>query len=89
MVITYKDRHAILPFALHGYRTSVRTSTGVTPFSMVYRMEAVLSVKVEILLLRVFMETKLEEEEWVQTCFDQLKLIEEKCMTTLCHVQLY
>src|SRR4051812_9375255 len=28
MVKTYKDWHEMLPFALHGYRTSVRTSTG-------------------------------------------------------------
>ncbi|XP_019429619.1 PREDICTED: uncharacterized protein LOC109337164 [Lupinus angustifolius] len=42
MVVTYKDWHEMLPFALHGYRTSVRTSTGVTPYSLVYGMEAVL-----------------------------------------------
>ena len=42
MVVTYKDWHEMLPFALHGYRTSVRTSTGATPFSLVYGMEAVL-----------------------------------------------
>lgn len=28
------------PFALHAYRTSVRTSTGATPYSIVYGMEA-------------------------------------------------
>ncbi|KAI5433774.1 hypothetical protein KIW84_020876 [Lathyrus oleraceus] len=28
MVVTYKDWHEMLPFALHGYRTSIRTSTG-------------------------------------------------------------
>ena len=38
MVVTYKDWHEMLPFALHGYRTFVRTSTGVTPFSLVYDM---------------------------------------------------
>jgi hypothetical protein len=26
----------MLPFALHGYRTSVHTLTGATPFSLVY-----------------------------------------------------
>jgi len=26
MVVTYKDWHEMLPFAFHGYRTSVRTS---------------------------------------------------------------
>ena len=85
MVITYKDWHEMLPFALHGYRTFVRTSTRATPFSLVYGMEDVLPVEVEILSLRVIMEAKLTEAEWVQNRFDQLNLIEEKRMTALCH----
>ena len=89
MVVTYKDWHEMLPFALHGYRTSVCTSTGATPFSLVYGMEAVLPVEVEIPSLRVLMEAKLTEVEWCQTRFDQLNLIEEKRLTALCHGQLY
>ncbi|KAA0053497.1 hypothetical protein E5676_scaffold522G00130 [Cucumis melo var. makuwa] len=42
MTTKYKDWHEILPFALHGYRMSVRTSTGAMPFSLVYGMEVVL-----------------------------------------------
>ena len=79
----------MLPFALHGYRTSVRTSTGATSFSLVYGMEAVLPVDVEIPSLRVLMEAKLTEVEWCQTRFDQLNLIEEKRLTAMCHGQLY
>jgi len=89
MVVTYKDWHEMLPFALHGYRTSVRTSTGETPFSLVYGMEAVLPFEVEIPSLRVLTETQLEEVEWIQARFDQLNLIEEKRLTTVCHGQLY
>ena len=48
MTVTYKDWHEMLPFALHGYRTTVRTSTGATPFSLVYGMEAVLPIEVQI-----------------------------------------
>jgi len=48
MVVTYKDWHEMLPFALHGYRTSVRTSTGATPFSLVYGMAVVFPFEVEI-----------------------------------------
>jgi len=54
MVVTYKDWHEMLPFTLHGYRTSIRTST---PFSLVYGMEAVLPFEVEISSLRVSIET--------------------------------
>jgi len=57
----------MLPFALHGYHTSVRTSTGATPFSLVYGMKAVLPVEVEIPSMRVLMEAELSEVEWVQS----------------------
>jgi len=89
MVVTYKDWHEMLPFSLHGYRTSVRTSTGATPFSLVYGMEAVLPFEVEIPSLRVLMETKLEEAEWVQARYDQLSFIDEKRLAAVCHGQLY
>ena len=89
MVVTYKDWHEMLPFALHGYRTSIRTSTGATPFSLVYGMEAVLPIEVEIPSMRVLMEAKLTEAEWCQARYDELNLIEEKRMTALCHDQLY
>lgn len=45
---TDKDWHDKLAPALWGYRTSVRTSTGATPYSLVYGMEAVLPVELEI-----------------------------------------
>ena len=48
-----------------------------------------LPIEVEIPSLRVIMETKLTEAEWVQNPFDQFNLIEEKRITALCHGQLY
>ena len=42
MTDTYKDWHKYLPFALCAYRTSIHTSTGATPYSLVYGMETVL-----------------------------------------------
>ncbi|RDX93146.1 hypothetical protein CR513_24636, partial [Mucuna pruriens] len=89
MVVTYKDWHDMLPYALHGYRTSVRTSTGATPYSLVYGTEAVLPIEVEIPSLRVLVEAELDESEWVQSLLDQLNLIEEKRLTVICHGQLY
>ena len=52
-------------------------------------METVLPIQVEISSLRVLMEAKLEEAEWVQAKYDQLNLIEEKRFKALCHGQLY
>ena len=67
---TYKDWHEKLPFALHAYRTGVRTSTGATPYSLVYGTEAVLPIEVEIPSLRVLKEVELEEVEWVQARYE-------------------
>ncbi|EOY08330.1 RNA-directed DNA polymerase (Reverse transcriptase), Ribonuclease H, putative [Theobroma cacao] len=89
MTDIYKDWHEKLPFALHAYRTTVRTSTGATPFSLVYGIEAVLPIEVEIPSLRVLKEVQLEEAEWVNARYEQLNLIEEKRLTALCHGQLY
>ena len=89
MTITYKDWHEMLPYALHGYRTTVRTSTGATPYSLVYGMEAVTPIEVEIPSLRVLIESTLEEDEWVKTRSEQLSMIEEKRLVAMCHGQLY
>ncbi|RDY11877.1 hypothetical protein CR513_03390, partial [Mucuna pruriens] len=89
MVITYRDWHEILPFSLHGYHTLVLTSIGETPYSLVYGMEVVLPIEVEIPSLRALVKAKLEEVEWVQLCYNQLNLIEEKRLATLGHGQLY
>ena len=57
---TYKDWYEKLPFALHAYRTRVRTSTGAIPYSLVYEIEAIVPIEVEIPSLRVLKEVKLE-----------------------------
>ncbi|XP_052478893.1 uncharacterized protein LOC128034139 [Gossypium raimondii] len=89
MTETYKDWHEKLPFALLAYRSSVRTSTGATLFSLVYGMEAVLPIEVEIPSLRVLAELKLDEAEWIQSRYDQLNLIEEKRLKAIRHSQMY
>ena len=58
----------------------MRTSTGETPFSLVYGMEVVLLFEVDVPSLRILAESRLEEAEWAQTHFDQLNLIEGKRM---------
>ena len=35
------------------------------------------------------MEANLDEAEWIHNNYDQLNLIDKKCMTALCHGQLY
>ena len=61
MVLTYKDWPKMLPFSLYDYRTSARTSTGETTFSLVYGMEVVLPVEVQIPSLRIMEDEDLDE----------------------------
>jgi len=85
MVVTYKDWHEMLPFAFHVYHTADRTSTGATPYTLVYGMEAVMPLEVEIPSLRVLVDSKLEEVEWAKVRYRQLNLISEKRIAAICH----
>ena len=89
MVETSRDWSEKLPFALWAYRTSFRTSTGATPYSLVYGMEAVLPVEIEMGSLRVTLEQHISETEWVQSRFDQLSLLDERRLRAVDHVQAY
>ena len=85
MMVSYKDWHEMFPFALHGYRTSVQTSTGATSYSLVYGMEVVLPFEVEVHSPKILAESGLEESEWAQTRYDQLNLIEGKRLMAMSH----
>ncbi|XP_027122279.1 uncharacterized protein [Coffea arabica] len=70
-------------------KTAIRTSTGATPYSFMYEMEAVLPAKVEIPSLRILMEAQIEETKWVRERHEQLSLIDEKRLNVVCHRQCY
>jgi hypothetical protein len=84
-----RDWQEKLPYTLWAYRTSIRTSTGATPFSLVYGTEAVLPMEVEIPSLRVLRESELTEAEWVEDRITQLNLIDEHRLQALHHAQCY
>ena len=79
----------MLPFALHGYRTLARTSTGEMPYSLVYGMEAVLPIGVHIPYLRIMKDGGLSQDDWIQTRLNQLNMIDEKRLTAVYHGQMY
>jgi hypothetical protein len=89
MVVTYKDWHEMLSYALHAYRTIIRTFTKATPYSLVYGMEAVMPLEVEIPSLRILKDAELDESEWARLRFKQLNLIDERRLAAVCHHQLY
>ncbi|XP_070034960.1 uncharacterized protein [Nicotiana tomentosiformis] len=89
MVDNYKQWHEKLPFALLGYRTTIRTSTGATPYLLVYGTEANISTEVEIPSLSIIQEVELSDREWIRSQYEQLALVDGKRMNVVCHGQLY
>ncbi|XP_070029189.1 uncharacterized protein [Nicotiana sylvestris] len=89
MIEKHKQWLEKLSFSLLGYRTIVRTSTGATPYKLVYGTEAVIPAEVEIPSLRIIQEAKLDDAEWVESRYEQLALIDGKRMNAVCHGQLY
>ena len=89
MVETSQDWSEKLHFALRAYRTSFCTSTGATPFSLVYGMEAVLPFEMEVSSLRVALEHQITETDWLQTRYDQLSFLDEKRLRVVDHLQAY
>ena len=67
----------------------MRTSTGATPYSLAYGMEAVLPVEVEIPSLRILREAELEEAKWVEDCYVQLNLIDERRLQAMHNARCY
>ena len=60
-----------------------------TPYSLVYGMEAVLPVELEVPSLRVAMESQITEVDWIRNRYDELALLDEKRLRALYHVQGY
>ena len=89
MVETFRDWLEKLPFALWAYRTFFRTSTGATPYLLVYGMETVLPVEIEMGSLRVALEQQIPETDWAQARFDQLNLLDERRLRAVDHVRAY
>ena len=85
----YKDWHLQLPFALWGYRTSIRFSTRAIPYSLVYGMEVVLPIEMGVQSLRTVLESEISEVDWLQSRYDQLCMLDEKTLKALYHIQGY
>ena len=89
MVETSRDWSENLPFALWAYRTSFHTSTGATPYSLVYAMEVVLPIEIKMGTLRVALKYQIFETEWAQSRYDQLSLLDERRLRATNHVRAY
>ena len=66
MIETSRDWLEKSHFALLAYRTSFRTSIGPTPYFLVYGMEIVLPIEIEMGSLRVALEQQIPKADWAQ-----------------------
>ena len=88
MIETSQEWLEKLPFALWACHTSFHTFIRATPYSLVYGMEAVLLVEIEMGSLRVALELQISKVEWAQSQFDQLNVY-ERILRVAYHVQAY
>ena len=70
MVVTYKDWPRNFQLLYGVFKTSIRALIGATPYFMVYGSETVLPIEVKIQSLRVLIETKVLEEDWVKARYE-------------------
>ncbi|XP_004229112.1 uncharacterized protein [Solanum lycopersicum] len=65
MIDKHRGWHEMLPYALLGYRTTVRILIGDTPYLLVYGTEVVIPAEVEIPSLKIIQEDELSNVEWL------------------------
>ncbi|RVW23230.1 hypothetical protein CK203_100425 [Vitis vinifera] len=82
----------IQEYDIQHHRSSVysrRLMRQATLYSLVYGMEAVLPVEIEMGSLRVALEQHIFKTEWAQSHYDQLSLLDERRLRATDHVQAY
>jgi Integrase core domain/Integrase zinc binding domain len=75
--------------ALWAYRTTYRTPTQATPYSLVFGVEAILPLEVELPSLRVAMQTEMTLEEHRKLRLDELDAMDEKRLIAQQNLELY
>ncbi|KAM2067325.1 hypothetical protein ACFX1T_043670 [Malus domestica] len=86
---TKKDWHERIGEALWAYRTTYRTPTQATPYSLVYGVEAVLPLESQIPSLRMAIQEGLTDEENAKLCLQELEALDEKRLEAQQHLECY
>ncbi|XP_059663476.1 uncharacterized protein LOC132309146 [Cornus florida] len=79
--------HELLSEALWAYRTSQRSSTGVTPFMLTYGHDAVLPMEVTVRSMRFAMQNNLTPAEYNESMLVELEDLDEVRLRALDHIQ--
>ncbi|XP_071917015.1 uncharacterized protein [Coffea arabica] len=77
-----RDWHFRIGEALWAYRTTFRTPTQATPYTLVYGVEAVLPLECQIPSLRIAIQKGLSEEDNVRLHLEELEALDEKRLET-------
>ena len=90
-VVSQNKRHWHMKLleSLWAYRTTTRTATRMTPYSLVYGGEAVLPLEVQIASLRVAIHEKLTEDQTAKLRLRELDRLEEKRLQALQKLEAY
>lgn len=89
MAENHRDWPDKIPFALWGYRTSIQTPTGMTPYFLTYGMKAIQPMEVELKSMRILMESQILEFDWCHKRYEQLIMLDERRVNSLSTVQMY
>ena len=76
-----------LPHVLWMYRTTLRRSTGETPFSMMYRAEAVIPLETGFPMLKTSAFTSYGNDELLKKSLDLIEERKENAMVQLAYYQ--
>jgi hypothetical protein len=71
------------------YRSTTHTSSGLTPYSLVYGGKAVLPLEVQITSLRVAIHEKLTDDEAAKLRLNELDNVEENQLRALQNLEAY
>lgn len=84
-----RDWHLRLPEALWAYRTTHKTATGSTPYSLVFGTEAVRPLEVQLPSLRVAMQAGLTTDQHAKLRFNELDNLDEERLKAKLWIELY
>ena len=70
------------------YHTTWKTTTGWTPYELIYGKKVVLSIEFEIKTLRTALNLRLSLSDAQKECITQLHSLDELCQEVLLHTKL-
>jgi hypothetical protein len=81
--------HEKLQEALWAYRITCRTPTQATPYALVYGVEAVLPLEIEIPSLRVALHYEASDKEKIRLRLEELDALDEKRLQAQQNLEMY